>query len=530
MFTPEQRLAFCDAYIKVNDKPIELDLWQELYISDASRFSILLKGRQEGFSFATALKGLVKALDPDRKSYTRQYVSFGLDDAVEKIRCAAMLYDSIPKRIQKKIITRNKTMLEFLDNDGKTTSRLISIPCRSPRGRSGDVVFDEFAIYKKSISRPIYTAALPVISRGGCLEMGSTPLGLQGMFAEIWHNKKVFDKFTRFTVPWWESKALCNDVEGACKNNVESMDTRERVERYGKETLSDAFFTMFFEDFQQEYECVFIDSAESYFSLDLIFDNTPGARDDDWEISDNIDEGKNIEIRAFKTVNDLCKEYNPEIHGDRLFLGYDVARRRDAAVIFIIGILPNGKKISVANIEMINQTFEFQREQVREIMYNLPVMRGCIDKTGQGEDTTETLQKEFTSARLEGIDFNLRSKAELVLDIRAGLERREFLLQNDDKFRRQIHSIKKIPTSGGEFRFDSERDDMGHADSFWAWALANHAVIKQNESKGFYQQYRERREAEAKKLRGDIADDTGVTAKPQRGKSANAVLRNMGLK
>jgi phage FluMu gp28-like protein len=533
MFTPEQRIAFCDAYIQVQESPIKLDRWQELYISDTSRFSITLKCRQVGFSFGTALKGLIKALDPDRKGYTRQYVSYGLDDAIEKIRCAEMLYDSIPKRIQKKIVTRNKTMLEFKDNGGKTTSRLISIPCRSPRGRSGDVAFDEFAIYKKSLSRTIYTAALPVLSRGGCMEIGSTPLGLIGMFPEIWHDKKNFSNFSRLTVPWYESSVLCINVEEAAKNGVENMDTQERVEKFGKEDFKNIFLSMFLEDFRQEYECCFVDSAESYITYELIYENTPGAREGDWQISDDIpsdNELDDIEIRAFKSVDDTIAEYNPKKHGDQLYLGYDIARKRDAAVIFIIGILPNGKKVSVANIEMVNQPFEYQRDQIRRLMRSgLPIARGCIDATGVGADTTETLQREFTTAVLEGIIFNIQSKDALARGIKEGLEKREFILQNDNKFHRQIHSIKRMPIAGNAFRYDSERDEMGHADSFWAWALANYAIPKQNAKKGFYEQHRDKRNAEMSAMQSDIVDNPAVEA-PRRGRTANQVMKKMGLR
>jgi phage FluMu gp28-like protein len=76
------------------------------------------------------------------------------------------------------------------------------------------------------------------------------------------------------------------------------------------------------------------------------------------------------------------------------------------------------------------------------------------------------------------VEFTVQSKDELARGVREGLEWGEFLLQNDGKFHRQIHSIKRIPTSGGAFRYDSERDDRGHADSFWAWALANYAIPK----------------------------------------------------
>jgi phage FluMu gp28-like protein len=93
MFTAQERLNYCDAYIKKDEKPLELDRWQELYVADTSPFSITLKGRQEGFSFATALKGLIKSNDPDRTNYTRQYVSYNMEDAVEKIRAAKMLYE-----------------------------------------------------------------------------------------------------------------------------------------------------------------------------------------------------------------------------------------------------------------------------------------------------------------------------------------------------------------------------------------------------------------------------------------------------
>jgi phage FluMu gp28-like protein len=524
MFTAEQRLAFCDAYIKYGDEPLVLDRWQELYVSDASRFSIILKGRREGFSFASALKGLVKALDPDRQSYTRQYVSYNFEDATEKIRAATMLYDSIPKRIQKPLVTRSKTRLEFLDNSGRTTSRLVSIACRPPRGLGGDIVLDEFAVYKKSLCDAIYTAALPVLSRGGCMEIGSTPLGRLGMFYEIWNNRNDFKNFTRFTVPWWQSSALCADVEAAREAKVREMETEERVGRFGTEILQNIFSSSFLEDFQQEYECVFIDSAESYISLDLIHANTPGMRDEDW--SKTGDGESDVEVHVFKDADSLCLGYLPEKHG-RLFMGYDVARRRDAAVIFVIGLPPDGKKLSVAEIVMANKDFEYQLDGFRKIMRGLPVVRACIDQTGQGEMVTEVLRREFGTSRVEGVIFNVQSKEELAIGVRQGLERREFLLQNEGRFHRQIHGIKRMPTSGGAFRYDSERDENGHADSFWAWALANHAVIKNAKARpGFYQKWREKREGgSAGKTENKSTEDKGAVQK--RGKSAEQAVRAM---
>ena len=535
LFSPEERLNYAEAFIKVDQQPIDLDFWQQDYIRDINKYSMTLKSRRTGYSFIVALKGIIKANDKARFKYTRQFVSYNEEDAKEKINYAKEFYHSIPDRHKKELVSETKTSMEFYDKGRKTVSRLISIACRPPRGRGGDIVLDEWAIYPKSLSRVIYTAALPVIARGGCIEGGSTPLGKIGMFYDVWGNEKDYSQFSRYMVPWWACTKLCVNVKEAVKL-APHMETEDRVDIFGAEGLKTIFRSMFAEDFQQEFECMFVDSAQSYISLDLIYANTPGMRDRDrsGELEDgqgeNVDD-KGVEVKVFKTADDLILGYVPEKHGDLLYLGYDVARTRDAAEIFVIGLLPDGKKISVASIEMVSQTFEYQRNQIRKLMKSgLPIDRGCIDMTGIGMDTTETLQREFTATKLEGVSFNVDSKDRLARDVKEGLEKEEFLLQNDEKFRRQIHSIKRIPMPGGAFRYDSQRDEMGHADKFWAWALANHAIPRQSatEKKGFYQQYREKRT-------GTVATPKSAVVEPvererPKGKSLRRALREMSLK
>jgi phage FluMu gp28-like protein len=527
LLQPEERLNYAEAFIKADQKPLDLDFWQQDYIRDISKYTLVNKSRRTGFSFVVALKGIIKANDKARHKYTRQFVSYNEEDAKEKINYAKEFYHSIPAKYSKKLASETKTSMEFYDKGGHTVSRLISISCRPPRGRGGDIVLDEWAIYPKALSKTIYTAALPVISRGGCIEGGSSPLGSMGMFYDVWKNEKDYPYFVRFMVPWWASTALCVNVAEAVKI-APDMDTEDRVELFGNETLKTIFHSMFLEDFQQEFECIFVDSTQSYITLELIYANTPGMREADRPALDegqgeNVDED-GIEIKAYKTVDDLILCYEPEKHGDRLYFGYDVARNRDAAEIFIIGVMPNGKNKSVASIEMVGQAFEYQRDQIRKLMKSgLPVDRGCIDATGLGMDTTETLQREFTQTKIEGVEFNVQSKDVLARGVKEGLEKNEFLLQNDNRFHRQIHSIKRIPMPGGAFRYDSERDEMGHADKFWAWALAKHAIPKQGAPKGFYQQYHEKRTGQETKIE---VVNPGII----KGKSAGRILRKMGIK
>lgn len=523
LFTPDERLNYADAFVKVDQKPIDMDFWQEVFLRDAHKYSITLKSRRTGFSFAVGLKGLVKAMDSNRFKYVRQFVSYNEDDAKEKINYVKEFYHSIPAKYRKPLVSETKTTMEFLDKGGKTVSRLISIACRPPRGRGGDIIFDEMAIYPQNKARVIYTAGLPVTARGGCVEIGSTPLGKIGAFYDIFTQSQIYKEYTRFTIPWWFAQKLCTNVEEAVKL-APQMDTKERVETFGTDSIKTSFSSLTLEDFQQEYECTFIDSAMSYITLELLYSNTPGMRDGDRERSlaggdieqdkDIEPEDENAEVKVFHDADSLLLGYAPDRHG-RLYLGYDVARRRDAAVIFVIGHLPNGKKLSVAEIEMKDKPYEYQRDQIRKIMKSLPVVRACIDQTGQGEDTTETLQNEFGETKIEGVIFGVESKEVMAIEVRTGLEKREFLLQNDDKFRRQCHSIKRVPTTGGHFRYDSQRDGDGHADSFWAWALANHAITPGGKERtGFYQQYKERKEKAA-------------DSSPSRAKSRERVLRRM---
>ena len=534
MYTEDEILRFADAFLKYNDDPVELDPWQEIFLKDQGTFIILLKGRQEGFSFAVAAKKFIELQSPTVKNKTVQFVSYNLADAVEKIRYVSIMAHSMPEKRRKKIAYETKTSIEFYDKGGKTTSRLVSIACRPPRGKPGDVVLDEFAIYGLNKQKLIYTAALPSITRGGSITIGSTPLGKLGLFHDIYADRENYENYTRYTVPWWYSSALCRDrdIIGARKANVKDMDTEDRVRLWGSDVLKGEFAAFDLESFQQEFECSFLDNAGRYIPLDLIYANTPGLRDEDRAaaLDEGEDEDDALEIRVFRTADELIVGYELEKHGT-LFIGYDVARTRDAAVIFVIGLLPDGMKKSVARIEMINQTFEYQRDQIRKIMRGgLPVVRVCIDSTGLGKDTTETLQREFSTTRIEGVMFNTESKAELAMGIREGLEKREFLLQDDGRFHRQIHSIKRIPTSGYAFRYDSERDEMGHADSFWAWALANYAIPRSSatERKGFYRQYREKRTGTVSTPKSAVAEP--VERERPKGKSLRRALREMGLK
>ena len=532
LWTPEEKLNYVYAFMKYDHKDIELDFWQDDFIRNRNRYISLLKSRQTGFSFVVAIKGLVKALDPARTQYTKQFVSYNEEDAQEKIRYARQFYDSIPNRYKKKLVHQTATMLEFEDVGSKTTSRLISLPCRPPRGKNGDVCLDEFAIYLPRLSKEIYTAASFCTLRRGCIEVGSTPLGTIGKFYEICTNRESYPNFDRYFIPWWYAKVMCKDVRGAVQFAKE-METAERVERFGTDRLISLFQNSTLEDFQQECECVFIDSSASYISLELIYANTPGRREEDIPTNIEKDEDyfaakRDVEIHCFKDADELILNYSPEKYGSPLFMGLDIGRTSDATVFYIIGVI-NGKKRSVLRHEMRNADFDAQTAVLNKLMENLPIYRCCIDDGGIGRNLAENAHKRY-GERAELYHFDLQSKEILAMGVRTGLERREYELDNDRDFHAQIHSIKRTPSSGGSFRYDAERNEKGHADSFWAWALASYATDGKKIEPNFYAEYARKKNDSVVTLNNGNIEPSNI---PQtsltrtRGKSLLSVLRSV---
>ena len=532
LWTPEEKLNYVYAFMKYDHKDIELDFWQDDFIRNRNRYISLLKSRQTGFSFVVAIKGLVKALDPARTQYTKQFVSYNEEDAQEKIRYARQFYDSIPNRYKKKLVHQTATMLEFEDVGSKTTSRLISLPCRPPRGKNGDVCLDEFAIYLPRLSKEIYTAASFCTLRRGCIEVGSTPLGTIGKFYEICTDRENYPNFDRYFIPWWYAKVMCKDVRGAVQF-AKDMETAERVERFGTDRLISLFQNSTLEDFQQECECVFIDSSASYISLELIYANTPGRREEDIPANVEKDEDyfaakRDVEIHCFKDADELILNYSPEKYGSPLFMGLDIGRTSDATVFYIIGVI-NGKKRSVLRHEMRNADFDAQTAVLNKLMENLPIYRCCIDDGGIGRNLAENAHKRY-GERAELYHFDLQSKEILAMGVRTGLERREYELDNDRDFHAQIHSIKRTPSSGGSFRYDAERNEKGHADSFWAWALASYATDGKKIEPNFYAEYaRKKNDSVVTLNNGNIEPSTNpqTSLTRTRGKSLSSVLRSV---
>jgi len=443
--------GFIQSFTETDGRPTLLAGYQAAHLRDPSKFRARTKARGVGFSFVCAAEALAKA--HLRDDYTAIFVSLNLEEAVEKIRYANLLYETMPLGWRKKKVVDNKTSIEFVDSSGRSRSRLISHPCKDPRGKhKADVFLDEFAHYGHK-QRAIYVASVPIISRGrGQLTIGSTPLAVGDLFHEIIaQERKKYPMFTRQSIPWWACPDFCKDVAGA-KVDAPGMDTADRVDRFARAAMIDIFGSLDLTDFQQEYELAFLDESQTYFTYDLIFSC----------VQDELKAAEGVELLLKETTGDL-------------YAGFDVGRTRNTSELIVFE--RKAKRLVYRYARTFDRSrFKEQEEFLAQMLKRSKrFKRLCIDRHGLGMHLAENLRSEFRS-RVEGVALVGQNKESLAVDLHIAFENEDVAIPRDRDLISQIHSIKKTATDAGYSRYDTEKNEKHHADKFWSLALAVHAA------------------------------------------------------
>jgi len=427
--------------------------FQLALLNDESTFRIETKARQIAWSFTVAAEAMVDAILNGTGSI---FTSINLEEATEKIRYARSIYDNLnigglPK------ITRDNMLTIELDNGG----RLVSMSSRPPRGKARmNVYLDEFAHAQHD--RLIYTAALPIISKGGRIRIGSSPMGAGGTFWEVFAEElRQYTGYTRNSTPWWEVYAFCTDVQRA-RIEAPTMATSERVERFGNERIKTIYANMLLDDFQQEYECEFIDESTAWITWELI----KRAQQEDlqhWHATNVTDAIALIpEIRKLVAEGKL----------DRTFTaGVDVGRKRDLTECILLGGAREGHRHMPVRlmVSLDKVPFDDQEACFKALLNGLPITSMLIDENGIGMQLAENLA---LGTAAQPATFTNQTKELWAVEARIQFERGNLLIPTNRDLAYQIHSIKKKVTAAKNNVFDTERNEKHHADQFWALALA----------------------------------------------------------
>lgn len=442
--------------------------FQYAHLNDNGTFRIENKARQIAWSWLAAAEGVAEALLTGTSS---SYVSINLDEAAEKVRYAKQIYHALRIGGLPKMVRDSLLSVEF-----DSGARLLSLPARPPRGKSRmNVYLDEFAHVQ--YDKDIYTAALPVISKGGRLRIGSSPMGASGRFWEVFSESlQKYPGYARKTTPWWECYSFCTNP-GEARRLAPAMMTAERVERYGKDRIRSIYGNMPEEDFQQEYEAVFVDETTAWIT---------------WE-----------EIKAIQHADLLCQMGTGVSGGmgaiqrvlDRkadvekvMVAGVDIGRTRNTTEIYVVGMSHTGHLPLRAALTLDNEDFGNQASVLCAVCRLLPVATMWIDQNGIGRNLAETVAGEYPSKAV-GVDFTNASKVLWATNAKMLVQQGKPMIPLDRELAYQIHSIKKLVTPSRNVSFDTDRNEKHHADKTWAWFLALSAALDMSSGNISVQEY-----------------------------------------
>lgn len=309
-------------------------------------------------------------------------------------------------------------------------------------GKRGGRILDEFALHPDP--RKLWSIAYPGITWGGNMEIISTHRGSHNFFnglvreAREGGNPKNIS-LHRVTL----EDALNQGFLYKLQQMLPADDERQAMDEA-------AYFDFIRagcadeESFQQEYMCNPADDDIAFLEYDLIA-ASEYASDVDWT---------------------RCQS-------GRLFAGIDIGRKHDLTVLWVVEEL--GDVRYTRHVETLRGMPKSQQEAILWPWIER-CDRVCIDQTGLGIGWVDDAQDKFGSYKVEGVTFTPRSKEEMAYPVRGAMEDRRLRIPYDPHIRADLRSVSKQTTSAGNVRFTAERNKDGHADRFWALALALHAA------------------------------------------------------
>lgn len=428
--------------------------YQAAWVNDASRLKIAEKSRQIGWTWATAY-GLVRRkasatakLDAWISSRDDIQARLFLEDCKS---FAAILQTGAKDLGERAVDDSGHSAYVLAMANGLRLHSMSSNP-DAQAGKRGDRVLDEFALHPDP--RKLYAIAYPGITWGGSLEIFSTHRGSANFFneliAEIRHkgNPKGFS-LHRVTL----QDALDQGFLYKLQSKLPADDQRQDMDEatYFDFVRSGAADE---ESFMQEYMCVAADDASAFLSYDLIAScEYPLGEVWSWSWS-QCEDAKNA-----------------------LYAGLDIGRDHDLTSFWLVEKVAD-TAFTRKRIDLRGMPFA-EQEAIIYPYFALPQLRRvCIDQTGLGRQFVERAQARFGTYKVEGITFTGPVKEELAFPVRAAFEDRTVRIPNEPEVRTDLRAVKKETTASGNIRFTADRGKNGHADRFWALALALHAARK----------------------------------------------------
>lgn len=414
--------------------------YQKRWLQDQSRFKIGMFTRRGGKTFGACgeiVDDCIRAEVEGRKtrwtilSRSENTAKEAIDEALKPITKGFWAAYNELARMAEPVFEEGEFYSRELDASYKTHevrfpggSRVTALSASpdAARGFGGNLLLDEFAFHRDS--RRIWGSAFPVAARGGHkIRVISTPNGKGNKFYEL----------------------MTADDSGWSRHHV---DIYEAVKQGLEVDIDELRQGMSDEDaWAQEFELKWLDAASAWLDYDLIS----------------------------SCEHPLAGQ--PSLYqGGLCFVGVDIAARNDLFVIWVMELV-DGVLITREIIAERRITFALQDELLDDVMRRYRVARVAMDQTGMGEKPVEDAKRRHGEARVDGVLFSAASKLELATVLKENFQDRTLLIPaGDPKLRADLHAISSVTGPTGIRRLVADGESDGHADRFWAGALAASAA------------------------------------------------------
>ena len=157
--------------------------------------------------------------------------------------------------------------------------------------------------------------------------------------------------------------------------------------------------------------------------------------------------------------------------GGRCVVGNDIARRKHLWVAWVLEIA-GGVAWTREISELQDASFAEQDAELDRLVERYRPARVAIDQTGMGEKPVEDAVRRYGKERVEGVLMTPAARLELAGALRRRFEDSTIRIPGRAAVRQDLHAVRRAAGPTGAPRLVAAADTDGHADRFWACALA----------------------------------------------------------
>ncbi len=308
------------------------------------------------------------------------------------------------------------------------------------RGRPGDLAIVDEAAFVNDLGQ-VLKAALAFRLWGGRAHVISTHNGEANPFA-----------------------ALCRDLrEGARPGSLHRVTLRE--------ALGEGLFRRICEEKDQPWSA----GAEAAWEAELRAEYGHHAAEE-LDCIPSAGAGAWLAWDAIRACEDDTAGDPAAFAGGTAAIGVDVARRRD---LWVAAVLEHVGDVLWLRELVVERGIPFSRQRaiVGDLAARYRPVRIAVDQTGMGEAVVEQLQEDLGRMLVDGVLMTAPRRLDVASVLREAVEDCRLRIPADGDLRRDLHAIRAEAGPTGAPRLMAERTGTdGHADRFWALALACAAI------------------------------------------------------